>query len=79
MIQDVFYSKNKVFLLLASSIDMYSCNKIIVLSVKNEIKQIAAVELTGKVYLSFCVKNDKLFAFNALNAQIEAYKLPILN
>lgn len=79
MIQDVYFSNNKVFLLIGSNKDNYVCNRIIVLSVENVIKQIAEFELEGKVYLSFCVNNKRLFAFNALKAQLEEYELPTLN
>jgi len=79
MIQDVYYSDNKVFLLIASNKNNYVCNKIIVLIAENEIKQIAEIELEGKVYLSFCINKKRLFAFNALNAQLEEYELLTLN
>ncbi len=74
MIQDVYFDNENIFLLFASQEVGYSCNKIIVINTQNEFKHIATYILSGgKVYLSFCVDNNRIIAFNGLNSNIDIY------
>ncbi len=74
MIQDVYFDNENIFLLFASEVDGYYCNKIIVINTKSKFKHIATYTLSGgKVYLSFCVDKNRIIAFNGLNSNIDIY------
>lgn len=78
MIQDVFYSNKKLYMLMSTKDNHYTSNKILVFDVANKIKHIATLELEGKVFQSFCVIDNRLIAFNALDAGLDAFIIPKL-
>ncbi|MDR0507059.1 MAG: hypothetical protein LBH32_09635 [Dysgonamonadaceae bacterium] len=77
MCKDAYYCKDKVFILVASNINEYFCNTVYVLNVADKISHIGTYIL-GKgnnVYESFCVKNDTLLAFNAIDASLDVFTI----
>jgi hypothetical protein len=75
MIQDVYYDNQKVYLLIATE-NPYSCNLLCVFDIKEEIKHVQTFQQEGKIYGSFCVKNNKLIAFNTMDASLDVFTLP---
>jgi hypothetical protein len=75
MIQDVYYDDHKIYLLVANDESEYVCNKICVLEIAKNIRHIATLELTGRVYESFCVRDNKLIASNCMNACLDIFAI----
>lgn len=73
VVQDTYIDKEKLYLLVNGNNpnNGYNVNKIIEISLSgnDEINQI--IQLPGKLYESFCVDNDTIYAFNGQNSSIE--------
>lgn len=73
VVQDAYVNGEKLYILMNGNNpdDGYNVNKILEISLSgnNEINQI--IQLPGKVYESFCVDNDTIYAFNGQNSSIE--------
>lgn len=73
VVQDAYMNGEKLYILVNGNNpnDGYNVNKIIEISLSgnDEINQI--IQLPGKLYESFCVNNDTIYAFNGKNSSIE--------
>jgi len=73
VVQDAYVENERLYILLNgnNSNDGYNVNKILEISLveKSGINRI--IQLPGKLYESFCVTNDTIYAFNTKDSQIE--------
>lgn len=73
VVQDAYIDKEKLYILMngSNSKNGYNVNKILVIPLleNNEVYQI--IQLPGKLYESFCIENDTIYAFNGQNSNIE--------
>lgn len=76
LIEDVYFDNHKIYLLIGTKEDSYFCNTICVLDVSGEIMHTSTFRLSGEAYISFCVKGNKLVAFNGKNASLDFFTLP---
>lgn len=73
VVQDTYIDGEKLYILMNGNNpnDGYNVNKILEISLSgnDEINQI--IQLPGKLYESFCVDNDTIYAFNSQSSSIE--------
>jgi hypothetical protein len=72
---DSYLSDNSLYLLCLQLGDNFKTNQLIRISLFPQIKVSAIYELPGKIYRSFCVSPDYIYAFNFTDATIERFKL----
>lgn len=73
--QDVYSDKNNLYILISEKKDnTFYTNLLLKFELKNNFELAKISRLPGKIYSTFCVSNDTIYAYNLLNAKIEVLK-----
>ena len=70
---DIYNSK--LYILLSDKIKKLNTNKILVFDVRQNYKPIKIIQLPGERYMSFCINNTTLYAYNTKLGSIEKFKI----
>lgn len=80
VIQDVYFYKKHLYMLVATTDDSrYNCKVIAVIDTSdNALQHTATYHLSGDVYDTFCVGNGRLYAHNLKKSCLDIYRLSLI-
>lgn len=70
-LQDAYYYDKRLYILFADWKNGYTVNKILVLEDCGSLKPICIYQLPNRIYTSFAVGNNELYAFNYENTEVQ--------